>query len=81
MACHWVLGSAEDRVAGGESAENRVILAGTEVILVELAIPPLASEQEAVIKRAAFFEHLAKWAICVICHDRACIINYLPDRA
>jgi len=81
VQCHRVFDFAEDWVAGGESAKNRVVHPGAKVILAEFGIEPLAGEQEAVIKRAAFFKHLAERAVRIICHHRACIVDYLPDAA
>ena len=59
----------------------RVVLAGTEVVFVNLGIEILSGELEGIIRGAALFDGFAEGFIGVIFDDIGGGIYYLPDAA
>jgi len=67
---------AKNGVAGGESADVRVVLAGTEVILVNLGIKVLAGEHHIVGQCSTFFQNFAKRFVCIVSYNASgCVDN------
>jgi len=61
----WLFEGSEDGVSGGESAEVRIILAGTHVVLADFGVVELAGEHEVVVEGAVLFEKAAEGVVCV----------------
>lgn len=66
MQCQRFLQSAEDGIAGGEPADVRVVLAGTQVILVDFGVKVLAREHHIVGQCSIFFKDFAKGFISIV---------------
>jgi len=59
----------------------RIVLAGTEVVFVNLGIEILSGELEGIIKGATLFDGFAEGFVGVIFDDAGGGIYYLPDTA
>ena len=81
MQCQRFLQSAEDGIAGGEPADVRVVLSGTEIILVNLRIEVLTCEHHIVAQCSIFFKDFAKGFVCIISYHICRRVNNLADGA
>ena len=72
---------AVNRITGGESADVRVVLAGAEVVFLNLGIEVLAGEHEGIIERSTRVYYLAERLISIILHNGTGAVHYQPDAA